>query len=447
MIEAKNTTCNSATTIQTINRNKILLTPFDAEDKKINQNITFVEINFTPIMKKHLLLSVLILLHFSIAFAQKKAETVTVNVNGKSIVIRKGSIFSLGLGSNTNGDFVYIYEERILQGGGRTTINLDKKYSYTQFYVQSIYYYKSTNKYVIYIRNKLTAFNQVLITQAVEKGELLAIDGIELGSAKISNTPSTSISTTTHILYLKNGSEIKCNIVELTPNETVKVMTTDKSIFVFNFSEIKELKKDETSVTQAPVNIAFQPISDPTFEVKKVDSAKLRKQGFIDYFFLQMYFPNKSITRQSNVTSNAIGFGVNNTFAYKFNPYFSLGAGIGYNMFTGSNATNYSFGTVYGLQHVSILGDKIVSPEVILSEGFGILLNEGKRYDQNANQIHIGKNIGAFEALLGINVRLTKQIKLHLDGGYSYQIFDTQNQTAQYFMFKLGISYFKPRLQ
>lgn len=98
---------------------------------------------------------------FSVCFSQKKAETVTVNVNGKSIVIRKGSIFSLGLGSNTNGDFVYIYEERILQGGGRTTINLDKKYSYTQFYVQSIYYYKSTNKYVIYIRNKLTAFNQV----------------------------------------------------------------------------------------------------------------------------------------------------------------------------------------------------------------------------------------------------------------------------------------------
>jgi hypothetical protein len=397
-------------------------------------------------MKKHLILSFLVFLQFSITFSQKKAETVTVNVNGKSILIKKGSVFSLGLGSNPNGDFVYIFEERTLQGGGHTTINLDKKYSYTQFFVQSIYYYKNQNKYVIYLRNKLSAFNQVLITQAVEKGELLAIDGNEFGSTKTSNTQPNSGNSTTHILYLKNGSEIKCNIVELTPNETVKVMTTDKSIFVFNFSEIKELKKDETQASQAQVNNNIQPIGNPTFEVKKVDSVKLRKQGFINFFFLQMYFPNKSITKENNVTSNGIGFGFNNTFGYKFNPYFSLGAGIGYNQFTGSNATNYSFGTVYALQHVSILGDKIVSPEVILSEGFGILLNEGKRYDKYFNQIHTGKNIGAFEALVGINVKLTKQVKLHLDGGYSYQIFDTQDQTAQYFMFRLGVSYFKPRL-
>ena len=42
-------------------------------------------------------------------------------------------------------------------------------------------------------------------------------------------------------MYLKNGSVIRGMIVEQIPNKTIKIKTTDRNIFVFNYDEIEKI--------------------------------------------------------------------------------------------------------------------------------------------------------------------------------------------------------------
>lgn len=51
-------------------------------------------------------------------------------------------------------------------------------------------------------------------------------------------------SVTRDVVTLKNGSVVKGSIIEMKPNESVKVSTSDGSIFVYNMSEIEQITKE-----------------------------------------------------------------------------------------------------------------------------------------------------------------------------------------------------------
>ncbi len=46
---------------------------------------------------------------------------------------------------------------------------------------------------------------------------------------------------TNQILYLKNGSVIKCNVVEFDPSKQIKIKTSDGSVYVYEASQIDKL--------------------------------------------------------------------------------------------------------------------------------------------------------------------------------------------------------------
>lgn len=52
------------------------------------------------------------------------------------------------------------------------------------------------------------------------------------------------------VVYLKNGSVIKGQIIEQVPNKSIKIQTADGNIFVYDFSEIEKITK-ETVTTQS----------------------------------------------------------------------------------------------------------------------------------------------------------------------------------------------------
>ena len=57
------------------------------------------------------------------------------------------------------------------------------------------------------------------------------------------------------VVYLKNGSIIRGDIIEMIPGETVKIMTTDGSVFVHNFADVEKFTKEQpTSATQLSHN-------------------------------------------------------------------------------------------------------------------------------------------------------------------------------------------------
>jgi hypothetical protein len=47
------------------------------------------------------------------------------------------------------------------------------------------------------------------------------------------------------VLYLKNGSVIRGVVIEQVPDQTVKIQTKDKNIFVYQFNEIEKITKEE----------------------------------------------------------------------------------------------------------------------------------------------------------------------------------------------------------
>lgn len=51
--------------------------------------------------------------------------------------------------------------------------------------------------------------------------------------------------STKDVVYLNNGSIIKGKIIEFTPSESLKIKTSDGSIFVYQMSEVKKMEKEE----------------------------------------------------------------------------------------------------------------------------------------------------------------------------------------------------------
>lgn len=90
--------------------------------------------------------------------------------------------------------------------------------------------------------------------------------------------PIISLSQETlDVLYLKNGSIIKGTIIEQIPNETLKIQTKDGSIFVYNFSEVSKITREqatsdrETEVqTKSKVSIVTSTKSPGTAAVLSV---------------------------------------------------------------------------------------------------------------------------------------------------------------------------------
>lgn len=54
-------------------------------------------------------------------------------------------------------------------------------------------------------------------------------------------------SQSTETVYLKNGSAIKGNVIEMIPSKQIKIQTADGSIFVYTIDEVDKITKEENS--------------------------------------------------------------------------------------------------------------------------------------------------------------------------------------------------------
>ncbi|HOT15038.1 MAG TPA: hypothetical protein PK252_09785 [Bacteroidales bacterium] len=53
------------------------------------------------------------------------------------------------------------------------------------------------------------------------------------------------------VVYLKNGSVIRGVIMEQVPNQSIKIQTADKSIFVYNMDEVDKILKEEAKTNSS----------------------------------------------------------------------------------------------------------------------------------------------------------------------------------------------------
>lgn len=155
------------------------------------------------------------------------------------------------------------------------------------------------------------------------------------------------------VVYLKNGSIIRGIIVEQVPNQSLKIQTKDKNIFVFNFTEIEKITKEGEE--KKGRNVREAESTDPN------QTNGLKAGVYIEPSLIAAPVVTKSdndkkyVLTQAQITANC-----------QLNPFIALGIGAG--------VRSYSFDDtyvpLYGQFRVNFK-NKPVSPYLETALGYG----------------------------------------------------------------------------
>jgi hypothetical protein len=112
------------------------------------------------------------------------------------------------------------------------------------------------------------------------------------------------------VVYLKNGSKIKGLIIEQIPSVSLKIETTDGSVFVFKMEEIEKMTKEATQVQVEKIT--------SNNNIQTGDGLKTGYKGIIELGY-QIGVGDYGMDRLK----------LNFINGYQFNPNISLGFGLG----------------------------------------------------------------------------------------------------------------------
>jgi hypothetical protein len=117
------------------------------------------------------------------------------------------------------------------------------------------------------------------------------------------------------VVYLKNGSILKGYLLEVKPDESVKLQTLDENIFVFRVEEIEKIVKEESDLRHPRNKVA---VKGPV-------------RGYRGFYELGLF---------GGVGADAINHTeLNTSHGYQFNPNLFVGLGIGLHVFESEAAS------------------------------------------------------------------------------------------------------------
>ncbi len=230
------------------------------------------------------------------------------------------------------------------------------------------------------------------------------------------------------VVYLKNGSVIRGIIIEQIPNQSIKIQTKDRNVFVFKYDDIEKITKE---------NLPLENTGNKSKETA------FKKSGFINQTEIN-YSPGIGYLEYGNYnvknTANSYGFRTVNGF--QLNEHFSIGVGIGID--------NYQNATLFPItldSRVTILKGK-VSPVFIWNFGYAVGLNDIKggiiMNPQIGIKTFISKNVAY---LFNFGYKLLGQEITYLDG-YNYSnpisktpIFVTENINLKFLTISTGFAF------
>lgn len=155
------------------------------------------------------------------------------------------------------------------------------------------------------------------------------------------------------VVYLKNGSIIRGVIVEQVPNQTIKIQTKDKNVFVFNVNEIEKITKEDEERKERSRKEAIE--TDPSVNNGLKSGVNFEPALLLAPVVEKSSNDKKYILTQAQVTANC-----------QINPFIALGIGAG--------VRSYSFDDtyfpLYGQFRVNFK-NKPVSPYLETALGYG----------------------------------------------------------------------------
>ncbi len=117
------------------------------------------------------------------------------------------------------------------------------------------------------------------------------------------------------VVYLKNGSIIRGIIIEQVPNQSIKLQTKDRNVFVFKYDEIEKITKE---------NLPFNNSNTSS------NLTDFKKSGFINISEVS-FCPGVGNVKFADysVKNEDYSFGFRTINGYQVNEHLSLGVGLG----------------------------------------------------------------------------------------------------------------------
>lgn len=199
-------------------------------------------------------------------------------------------------------------------------------------------------------------------------------------------------------VYLKNGGVVYGNILEIIPDSTLKIQSTDGSIFIFKMGEVEKITKEEIQKS-----------------IKKDTTPKdIIKKGYKGFF--SGYKGFSSIDLAEFNTSHGI----------QKSPYLFLGGGIAIISLDASNPVIIPiFNTRFNFRKENF------TPFVDLKLGYGMFRNGGIHINPSFG-FRLGNNTAAFNCSVGYMY----------NEGNSRQIYrEDENYTSESFYIGLGVEF------
>ncbi len=191
------------------------------------------------------------------------------------------------------------------------------------------------------------------------------------------------------VVYLKNGSIIRGIIIEQVPNQSIKIQTKDRNVFVFKFDEIEKLTKENLPLDNSKKS---SQIND------------FKKRGYINITEIN-YCPGIG---SSNSGNYSLGFRTVN--GYQLNEYLSLGIGLGID----ANKIQTLLPITFDLRATILKG--IVSPVFNVNIGYAYLLN-----NKNSNYYSELNGGLIINPSFGIKTYISKNTAFLFNIGYKMQ--------------------------
>jgi hypothetical protein len=220
------------------------------------------------------------------------------------------------------------------------------------------------------------------------------------------------------IVYLKNGSIIKGTILEVVPNQSIKIQTFDGSIFVYKMEEVDKTAKEEVKKPEPIV----------VHHTKEKDRTVLPS----GYFIMAKIGPKINPSETGETIDAAISL-IN---GFHLNKYFSLGLGVEASGYTFGEDGNSSIAIVPVFLDARIhIARGKVNPMFIVQLGYSFTgaRTLGETYDYDDEFVPADGKGGMYMAAgAGFRIVFSKRLSLLADGGIALQTLTGNRYTSDY---------------
>jgi len=221
-------------------------------------------------------------------------------------------------------------------------------------------------------------------------------------SVTLVSTGAIAQTTYEDVLYLKNGSILRGIIIEQVPNESLKIQTKDRNVFVYKMDEVLKIAKEEVPV----IKKGREPLTKDN----------IKNHGYIN--ITEIVFARNILNNDGSeaVTGNSTddlvpSIGVQTVNGYLFNPWFSAGLGIGLHQYS-----DLIFVPIFADVRLNFINGP-TSP--FFSFGVGYSFTAKEIYGYNTNRDYFGGTY--FNPAFGIKFNMRKTKGMAFSIGYRHQ--------------------------